>query len=232
MSKIISFGDSWCYGYELDNPEKECYTHLLSEKVNIDYKNFGENANSFAKICNQILTHKYNFSKDNFVLICIPPDIRYIGEGPNGEFIPLFTCNAKHPNKFIEKQFNYYNDIIINYKNWHSYFQLLNLFCIQEYLTNIKANFLFFTNYGSIDYTFKFNGKIDKSNFLIKDSLTTFLGGNDLSLTPSKLNTDLIKSSIFTGHYFENNHSHPNSKGHKKIADLIYNNNKFQKWLM
>ena len=49
MGKILSFGDSWCYGFELDKPETQCYTHLLSEKINSDYINYGLNGNSFSK---------------------------------------------------------------------------------------------------------------------------------------------------------------------------------------
>ena len=108
---------------------------------------------------------------------------------------------------------------------------MLNLYSIQNYLSDLQVNFLFFVNYGNINYKFKFNGKIDKSNFLINKSLTNFLGGNDLTLTPSKLNTDNIETSIFKSKYFKGNLNHPNKEGHEKIADLIYNNSKFQKWL-
>ena len=126
---------------------------------------------------------------------------------------------------------DYYKEVITNYKNFSSYFQLLNLYTLQNYLRDLQVNFLFFVNYGNIDYKFKFNGKIDKSNFLINKSLTNFLGGNDLTLTPSKLNTDNIEASIFKSKYFEGNLNHPNIQGHEKIADLIYNNSKFQEWL-
>lgn len=230
MSRIVSFGDSWTYGYELDNPEKECYTNKLSEKVNVDFENFGASGNSFSFICSQIFS--FNFSKDDFILVCIPPDIRFFGENANGEFFPLFCTQDKNPEEDIQKQFNYFNEVIVNFKNWHPYFQLLNLFSIQEYFAKIKANFLFFTNYGNIDYSYKFNGKIDKSNFLIKHSLTKFLGGEDSDLVPSRLNTDLVEVKYFRGKYFKGNYSHPNAKGHEKIADLIYNNSKFQEWLM
>ena len=233
MSKIISFGDSWTYGEELKSPVEECYTKLLSEKAKGPYSNFGERANSFSVICSQVLT--YDISKDDFVLVCIPPDIRFIGETKDGVFISLFSpypSTSKHPDKFIQKQFDYYTEVIVEHKNWHPYFQLLNLFCIQEYLTKIGASFLFFTNYGSIDNNFKFNGKIDKSNFLIDTSLTTFLGGYDLGIVPSSLNVDGLETSCFVGEYFEGNVTHPNVKGHEKISNLIYNNSKFQQWLV
>ena len=229
MNKIISFGDSWTEGYELNSPEEECYTTLLGKKVNAPYINFGQSGNSFSFICNQILTN--NISKNDFISVCIPPDIRFIGETPDGEFLPLFCTTSKNTNKFIQKQFDYFNEVIVEHKNWHPYFQLLNLFCIQEFLTKIGVSFLFFTNYGSIDYSFKFNGNIDKSNFLIDHSLTTFLGGKDLGIVPSNLNVDSLESSCFEGEYFEGNDSHPNVKGHKKISNLIYNSNIFQQWL-
>ena len=229
MSKILSFGDSWCYGFELDKPKTECYTHLLSEKVNSEYINYGFNGNSFSKITNEILTKQIN--KNDFILVCIPPDIRFIGEDKNGNLISLYSDDSINSCEFIQKQMNYYKEVIVNYKNFSSYFQLLNLYSLQNYLSDLQVNFLFFVNYGNIDYKFKFNGKIDKSNFLINKSLTNFLGGNDLTLTPSKLNTDNIETSIFKSKYFKGNLNHPNKEGHEKIADLIYNNSKFQKWL-
>ena len=229
MSRILSFGDSWCYGFELDKPETQCYTHLLSEKINSDYINYGLNGNSFSKITNEILTEGIN--KSDFILVCIPPDIRFIGEDKNGNLIPLYSDDSVNSCEFIQKQMDYYKEVITDYKNFNSYFQLLNLYTLQNYLSDLQVNFLFFVNYGNIDYKFKFNGKIDKSNFLINKSLTNFLGGNDLTLTPSKLNTDNIEASIFKGKYFKGNFNHPNILGHEKIADLIYNNSKFQKWL-
>ena len=229
MSRILSFGDSWTEGYELKSPEKECYTRLLAEKTNVPYCNFGQSGNSFSLICSLILTEPIR--KNDIVLVCIPPDIRFIGETKDGNFISLFNTTSKHPDKFIQKQFDYYNEVLVEHKNWHPYFQLLNLFCIQEYLIKIGVSFLFFTNYGSIDYSFKFNGKIDKSNFLIDSSLTTFLGGNDLDLVPSSLNTDNIEINYFKGEYFEGNDTHPNVKGHEKISNLIFNSSKFQQWL-
>ena len=229
MGKILSFGDSWCYGFELDKPETQCYTHLLSEKINSDYINYGLNGNSFSKITNEILTEGIN--RSDFILVCIPPDIRFIGEDKNGNLIPLYSDDSVNSCEFIQKQMDYYKEVITDYKNFSSYFQLLNLYTLQNYLSDLQVNFLFFVNYGNIDYKFKFNGKIDKSNFLINYSLTNFLGGNDLTLTPSKLNTDNIEASIFKGKYFKGNFNHPNIQGHEKIADLIYNNSKFQEWL-
>ncbi len=229
MSKLLSFGDSWTEGCELNYPEKECYTRLLAEKTNTPYYNFGTGGNSFSLICNEILT--YNISKNDFVLVCIPPDIRSIGETKDGEFISLFSTISKNPDKFIQKQFDYYNEVLVEHKNWHPYFQLLNLFCVQEYLIKTGSNFLFFTNYGSIDYNFEFNGKIDQSNFLIDHSLTMFLGGEDSDLIPSSLNTDNIEAKYFKTKYFEGNDSHPNAKGHEKISNLIFNSSRYQRWL-
>ena len=35
---------------------------------------------------------------------------------------------------------------------------------------------------------------------------------------------------MFIGEYFEGNETHPNQLGHQKISELIYQNEKFQKW--
>ena len=37
MKKLLyTIGDSWTYGYGLDNPETECYPYLLSQKLGCD----------------------------------------------------------------------------------------------------------------------------------------------------------------------------------------------------
>ena len=42
MKKILyTIGDSWTYGYDLENPETECYPYLLSKKLDCDLVNEG-----------------------------------------------------------------------------------------------------------------------------------------------------------------------------------------------
>ena len=42
MKKILyTIGDSWTYGYNLENPETECYPYLLSKKLDCDLVNEG-----------------------------------------------------------------------------------------------------------------------------------------------------------------------------------------------
>ena len=42
MKKVLySIGDSWTYGWELENPQTECYPYLLSQKLGCDLINEG-----------------------------------------------------------------------------------------------------------------------------------------------------------------------------------------------
>lgn len=236
MARIISFGDSWTIGDELLNPEIENYTHLLSNRCNVPYINYGQNGGSF-KLISSYIFRNYSPQKGDFALVCIPPDIRDMGEDEEGNFISLYTLyNPKEDllkySDLLKKQYLYFMEVITNFKNWSPYHQLLNLFALQQFFLSHQTPILFFNNYGYINYNFGFNGKIDKSLFLSNSSLTTLLGGKDLSQYPAFLNKDGLNDKIFTGKYFEGNNTHPNPEGHKVIADTIYNHKMFQQWLM
>jgi hypothetical protein len=238
MGRIVSFGDSWTYGYELPHPDKENYTFLLGEKCGLPIKNYGSNGHSLSVITS-IIFQSYSPLPDDIVLVCIPPDIRWMDEDNHGLFLPLFTLYDHiddlenfNPQDTLGKQYKFFMEVMVNFKNWAPYHQLLHLFSIQSYLKSLNLSYLFFTNYGYIDFNFNFEGKIDKTH-LLSDSLTTILNGKDSHLKPSHLNTDGPEDwrDIFVGEYFKGNDTHPNKKGHKIIADIIYNHKMFQKWL-
>lgn len=231
MARIVSFGDSWAYGAELKNPEIENYSYLLSKRTSIPYYNYGANANSLQFITTEIF-QKYTPQTDDFILVCVPPDIRSLGERLDGSFMSVFTTIPEEQTPTLEKkQFYHFIDVISQLKSWSPYHQLLNLFSIQSYFKSLNIPYLFFTNFGYIDFTFNFQGKIDK-NHLLEKSLTTLLGGNDSNICPSRFSVDGPTPDIFTGKYFKGNNTHPNLEGHKIIADTIYNHKMFQQWLM
>ena len=235
MARIVSFGDSWTAGAELEEAEV-AYGQQLSELTGRELVDFGRAGNSTGKITSEILT-KAHIQAEDFVLICLPPDVRWYGENDNGEF---FSLHSIYPNmdtseipEFVLHQHHFYMDVMLKFKNWGKYHFNLFLFSIQSYLNSIDVNYLFFHNYGKLATKSRFNPVIDYSSFLSPDSLTTLLGGEDANIDSLALHSDgpISTRDISTGKHFFGNDCHPNHSGHKVIADLIYNNNKFQKWL-
>lgn len=238
MARLVFFGDSWTAGAELDNPQQDRYASILGSTYKLPILDFSHNGKSFQKITTEIF-RDYKYEPGDFVILCIPPDIRDLGENSNGVFTSIHSFDGidevgDEMELLLKKQFIHFRDVITQLKNWSPYHQHLCLYAIQSYFSSLKIPCIFFTNYGKLDKDFHFNGKIDRTNFLIQESLTTYLGGNDLTLVPSNLVTDgpTDIQSIFIGKYFEGKLCHPNELGHSRIANLITESNKFQKWLM
>lgn len=238
MARIISFGDSWAEGSGLKNKKTECYTGQLSNKCNIKAINWGKGGASFKLVASQIL-QRYEYEPNDIVLLCIPPDIRDMGENSNGNFVSLTIADQmaldNQTDKFVAKQLKHFTEVTAQFKNWSQYHLYLNLFAIQSYFKSLNIPYIFFTNYGYIDWNFDFNTHIDRSYMLCKHSLTTLLGGKDMYQFPSYFNDQdgfkmewLPKPNM----NFIPFDSHPSKKGHKVIADTIYNHKMFQQWLM
>ena len=117
-----------------------------------------------------------------------------------------------------------------NKKTWFNYHNSLFLFSLQEFFNKINVKFIFVHNYGKINLYKEFKHLISQKNFLnFNRSLTSLLTNQeDIDLVDKKL--DGPYKNMFIGEYFEGNGTHPNQLGHQKISELIYQNEKFQKW--
>lgn len=238
MARIISFGDSWAQGSGLKNMETECYTGQLSSKCKVESINWGTGGNSFKVMASQILQF-YEYEPDDIVLLCIPPDIRDMGEGSDGGFFSLNISDQEtldaEIDKFKVKQLKHFTEVTTQFKNWSQYHLYLNLFAVQSYFKSLNIPYIFFTNYGYIDWGFNFNAHIDRSHMLSKYSLTTLLGGKDQHQYPTYFNDHDGFRMKWLPKYNKNFipfDSHPSKRGHKIIADTIYNHKMFQQWLM
>lgn len=243
---IYGFGDSWMYGAELDLKKENPFIHHLSKKVNSEYKNFSDQGMSFGHITQTTLFElkNNNVTKDDFVIIVIPPDIRGYGES-DGVFYSIMVMEDTRKDFIKRSQRNtesfgnqgYLVDSIHHWDSiptrtlWYSYHHSLFIFTLQSILKSIGCKYVMMHNYGKLKITTEFKDHIDISKFLdYKESLTTLLNGVDIDTIANKI--DGPSPDIFTGKYFEGMGTHPNELGHKKIADFIYNNKNFKEWLM
>jgi hypothetical protein len=233
---IYCFGDSWGYGSELDLSYEIPFVNILSKKTNINFKNLSCEGSALGKITHDIFLSETDFKSDDFVIIIIPPDIRWYYEDGRGSihslFIPsqaYFDSNPDLDNLQV-KELHHYMDTAPNKKIWFSYHQSLFIFSLQEYFNKMNVEFIFIHNYGKINLYKEFKKLINKENFLNFDrSLTSLLTDlEDIDLINRRL--DKVGKDILIGKYFEGNGTHPNQLGHQKISELIYENKKFQKW--
>jgi hypothetical protein len=233
---IYCFGDSWGHGSELDLSYEIPFVNILSNKTNIEFKNLSGEGSALGKITHDIFCSETKFKSDDFVIVIIPPDIRWYFEDKHGGisslFIPsqfYFDSNPDLDDLHV-KELHHYMETATNKKTWFSYHHSLFIFSLQEYFKKINVEFIFVHNYGKITLYKEFKNLIDKENFLnFNRSLTSLLTNQfDIDLIGKKL--DKVGKDILIGKYFEGNGTHPTQLGHEKISELIYENKKFQKW--
>ena len=233
---IYCFGDSWGYGSEMDLTYEIPFINILSKKTNIEFENMSREGSSLGKITHDIFWLENKFKSDDFVIIVIPPDIRWYFEDKHGGlsslFIPsqFYFDNNPDLDELYVKELHHYMDTAPNKKTWFSYHNSLFLFSLQEFFNKINVEFIFIHNYGKINLYREFKHLINQKNFLnFNRSLTSLLTNQeDIDLVDKKL--DGPYKNMFIGEYFEGNGTHPNQLGHQKISELIYQNEKFQNW--
>lgn len=231
MKKVKVFGDSWAYGSELGKNEKP-FSYHLQALSGIEVENFGIEGCAYGHIT-QIALEESKPSQETFNIVIIPPDTRWYGE-TDGYFYSIFNLgDLKYFKTNAEVQridFEHYYDTFDKRERWFSYNSTLFTYTLHNYFTQNNSNYLFAHNYGNLPLDKALKSMIPKDIFLSYDrSLTAILGGEDRDLYAER--KDGPVPEMFTGKYFEGNVTHPNELGHKRIAELIYNNSRFQNWL-
>lgn len=228
---IKVYGDSWVYGSELNEGEKP-FTYHLEQLTGIKTFNYGLEGCAYGHMTHTILTDKKPNS-NTFIIVVIPPDIRWYSE-THGNYYSLFNLgdienlSAVHPAQL--RDFEHYYDTLNVRESWFNYNSTLFTYTLYNYFKERNTGFLLMHNYGTLSHYSNLKSMIPEDIFLSYDmSLTAILGGEDRDLYAEK--KDGPVPEMFTGKYFEGNETHPNELGHKRIAELIYNNSRFQNWL-
>jgi hypothetical protein len=233
---IYCFGDSWGYGSELDLSYEVPFVNLLSKEVNVAFENLSRAGSSLGNITHDIFCLDNKFKKGDFVIIVVPPDIRWYFENKYGGIESLWMAPQYyfHDNPGLDdlyvKELRHYIDTASEKKTWFDYHNSLFLFSLQEFFKKIDIDFLFIHNYGKIKLYQQFKKLIYQENFLnFNRSLTSLLTEQEDTDIIEK-GTDSPTKNIFTGVYFKGNDCHPNQLGHQKISEIVYKNKKFKKW--
>lgn len=217
FTKILSFGDSWTAGHEIDpklvsNPdmhmmhienknyrESRTYTHYLSKLLNIPYENYGFTGysnDSIVRSCvNYIETNKV---KNTLILIgWSSPERKDFYLDDYG----WITLRPDWDNSFRHNTFSEYmsKDLLNFHKLYSTYFwndseynsrHMLQNTLLSSYLANTDNKAVFFN---------------------------TFYTGNKYKNLMEK-----SFSSILTKDMMQEDNMHPNSKGHEIWANYLY----------
>ena len=212
---LYTIGDSWTYGYDLENPKTECYPYLLSQKLGCDLINEGLPAASndwmFRKSIEWIL--KNDISKLELFIVgwSFPwrreenfsfyhggdpkSERKNYGNGPDGEPI----------SKWISENLF---DMRLSYIKTFTY-----IYTLQEILKSKKINYLF---YYPLD------------DFFIQDDMYEKTIKSDVHDIYLQIDMDRCVGPDFDGKFVipEDELRHPNKKETEWLADQLY---KFKK---
>jgi hypothetical protein len=231
---IYCFGDSWGYGSELDFNSEKPFINLISEELNTPFINKSVEGASFGHITHDILTHN-KFNTNDFVLVVVPPDVRWYFENINNNISTLMIPDENFLtdnsiDKIRKSELMLYINTIGHRKMWYQYHQSLFLFTLQEFFKKNNIHFLFTHNYGKLKIYKPFNDLLSKENFLNFDrSLTSLLTNlDDIDLIEKQL--DGPYKSMFIGEFFEGKGYHPNQLGHNEIKNIVLKHKKITEW--
>lgn len=208
------FGGSWGYGSELKQHEKP-FAYYLGLRLNEPVTNHAKEGRSLGHIFQNVLSNIDNIHKDDYVVVLIPPDVRWYTISDNFNFRSLSLSDKEY-----QKLIKYYN------VPWFQYHHNLFIYNIITIVTSKTTKLIMAHDYGNLVIIDLFKNLIDKKYLLSELSLTKLLVGDDWK-NNYNLETDGPEDEIFKGKYFEGNINHPNQKGHMEIARLIYD--KFNK---
>lgn len=205
MPSLFCFGDSWAAGAELKSNEKP-FAELLAADFLYDIRNYGQNNMSLGLIVRQLSITLPSISKDDIVLVVIPPDSRWYTEWSTmdyGTFSELYISATD---------------------DWFIYHHQLFIFTICELLNKVGCRYLLMHNYGEFplrDDSYCFS-RFHADKFLSRASLTSLLNNLSGYKDPIEIETEPNPSeNLFYGPYFEGNQTHPNQRGHIRIAEFI-----------
>lgn len=207
MNNLFVFGDSWAWGSELEHPEKQRFSHILSNQFDLIEKNYSRPNSSLFEINYKILTQT---PVNSFVVVIIPPDSR-ISNIQDG-----FKFDTVHSDSEQYEIFSKNNGL--EYFEWNHNL-LINSIC--HNLASNKNKFLLMKNYGELNLM-TFNEKW--KHYILGDSLHSILNAKKPTFQGYVMNLrDWGGPSFddFSGKYFEGCDCHPNKLGHEKIAEII-----------
>ena len=210
ISHVWSFGDSWCAGHGLQ-PNEDRFGDVVARYFNAPHTNTGISGSSLGHILHTFTSHCKFINKGDIVLVIVPPDIRWYDISSDNVCSSLFVGTKKYKNFVKDKS-----------PEWFIYHHSLFIYTIISICESIGANLVLAHNYGKLEFESNFANLIKTNYFLNKDRcLTSLLGGNTWSDNYSPSLTEDGPPGYIEGHLFLPGDTHPNQKGHCKIAQLI-----------
>lgn len=212
MNKIYCFGDSWAAGAELDHSKEFPFIHWLAKSNDSEYVNYGMEGASLGIILHTLVMHYEEITRDDKVIIIIPPDVRWYDENAEKGFYSLMQWMKE----------DYMKSLNNKTVEWFKYHHLMFIYTMQKMLDEKGCKYVLAHNYGQLPTNDVYNFPINYSKFLSQTSLLNLLSNNADWWESYQFDTDgPMYIHSWHGKYFEGMVCHPNELGHKRIAEML-----------
>jgi hypothetical protein len=216
---LVTFGDSWTFGSELDMPSNENWTAQVSKMLDVEHVNMSTPASSIGHLTVQLFEFlKQHRDSKLIFMVGLSGTTRYLSysNGKN-EFVNI-TPEAVYATRNIKSsgqppehlpymgELAMYTYRLVEHVEYNRFLLTQVMFLFQNYCKLNDIDLIFFSYFDYLEPS----DIVDKT-YLYPMSITKALTGSEYSLP------DIRENEYFEGKLF-----HPNTKGHTKIAEIIY----------
>lgn len=207
---LYVFGDSWAFGSEL-KPHEQPFAYHLSLWLSRPYENLSAEGMSLGAITAKVLANVDRMKHDDYVVVIIPPDVRW------------YTITDDYEVQSLALYDKSYRELIRHYNiPWFIYHHNLFIYTIITAVTRKTKNLILSHNYGgNLTILDTFKNLIEEKYLLSKSSLAKILSGFEWE-DNYVLDKDGPDANMFKGKHFEGTINHPNQSGHVEIARLLF----------
>jgi hypothetical protein len=216
---LVTFGDSWTFGSELDKPAQQNWTAQISKALDCDCVNMSTPASSIGHLTVQLFDFlKHENSSDKIFMIGLSGTTRYLSYSNNKDQFVNITPEAVYCTQDIKptgqppENLDYMKLLakqtyqLVEHVTYNRFLLTQTLFLFEHYCKQNNIPYIFFSYF---DYLAPLP-IIDKTK-LYPTSITKALIGAEYSIP------EIRNNEYFTGKLF-----HPNELGHIKIAELLH----------
>jgi hypothetical protein len=204
---LYTVGDSFTYGYELENPKKHAWPVLLANRLGYDLSNFGNPGVGNDYIVKTTVNAVFE-QKPNLLIVAWTSASRMEFHDENGSHVTW-------PGHFRKSRLFPYRNQITDYVTQHNNEQLeyqdwlVKIILLQNYLENQLINYRFVNTFDNQIRNVKYKEK--SQHYIDQINTDKFIGWP---------NSGLVEW-FYT--YPKAAGGHPLEDGHAAIADIIFN---------
>ncbi len=213
--KILTLGDSFTFGAELQHPDKDSWPFLLGNKLDSEITNLAKPGSGNTRMVRHAVEQIDNY---DLIIIAWSHFARTELADENGFYDIWPGCSA-----LPHKEFSSWRSDVINYYSKHHNDQylynqyLINIIVIQQYLKSNNKKYIMMDTFGNNNYR---KNKYKKNNTVVDQFDSTYYVGWP--------NEGMVE---WMGDCPKGPGGHPLELGHQRIADKINEHIRHLGWI-